>query len=173
MQSNIFDSKKGDVMDEKSIALRRAFSKFATGVAVVTTSGKDDNPVGLTINSFSSVSLDPALVLWSLVNSSPNLDVFRNASHFAINILSNEQREISEIFARPSDDRFANIHWHRGIAGLPVIRNTIATFECHRTMTIEAGDHVVFFGEVQDCEQCDLEPLLFFSGKYGTAHVHH
>lgn len=158
-------------MDEKSLALRRAFSKFATGVAVATTTDRNGAPIGLTINSFSSVSLDPALVLWSLVTRSPNLDIFRNSSHFAINILSHDQREISDTFARPTEDRFARIDWHRGIADLPVIKNTIATFECRRTMTIEAGDHVVFFGAVEDCEQCDLEPLLFFSGKYGTAHV--
>ncbi len=160
-------------MDEKSLALRRAFGKFATGVAIATSTDRNNAPIGLTINSFSSVSLDPPLVLWSLVNRSPNLDVFRNAGHFAINILSSEQRAISDTFAKPASDRFANIDWHRGIADLPVIRDTIATFECRRTMTIEAGDHVVFFGEVQDCEQSDLEPLLFFSGKYGTAHVHH
>lgn len=156
---------------DKSQALRKAFGKFATGVAIATTSDRDGKPIGLTINSFSSVSLDPPLVLWSLVNKSPNLDIFRNSSHFAINILSVDQTDISNTFARPSDDRFANIDWFRGIGDLPVIRNTIATFECRRTMTIEAGDHVVFFGAVEECEQCDLEPLLFFSGKYGTAQV--
>jgi flavin reductase (DIM6/NTAB) family NADH-FMN oxidoreductase RutF len=156
---------------DKSQALRRAFGRFATGVAVVTTCDRDNKPIGLTINSFSSVSLEPPLVLWSLVNRSPNLDVFRNASHFAINILANGQQEISNTFARPAEDRFANLDWHRGIADLPVIAGTIATFECRRTMTIEAGDHVVFFGAVEDCEQCDLEPLVFFSGQYGTAHL--
>jgi 4-hydroxyphenylacetate 3-hydroxylase, reductase component len=158
-------------VDEKSMALRRAFGKFATGVAVATSTDPSGAPIGLTINSFSSVSLDPPLVLWSLVTKSPNLDVFRNSSHFAINMLASNQREISDTFARPAEDRFASVDWHRGIANLPVIKGTIATFECRRTMTIEAGDHVVFFGAVEECEQCDLEPLLFFSGKYGTAHV--
>lgn len=158
-------------MDDKSLALRRAFGKFATGVAIATTIDRDDNPIGLTINSFSSVSLDPPLVLWSLVTRSPNLDVFRNSSHFAINILSRDQQDISNTFARPTEDRFAGLDWHRGLADLPVIQGTIATFECRRTMTIEAGDHVVFFGAVEECEQSDLDPLLFFSGKYGTATV--
>ena len=158
-------------MDEKSLALRRAFGKFATGVAVVTTSDATGAPVGLTINSFSSVSLEPALVLWSLTSISPKLDIFRKASHFAINILAEDQRAICETFAKRSPDRFAKIDWHRGIADLPVIANTLATFECRRTMTTEAGDHVVFFGEVQECEQSDLDPLLFFSGKYGTAQI--
>ncbi len=153
---------------DRSQALRRAFGKFATGVAVVTTTAPDGAPVGLTINSFSSVSLDPPLVLWSLGAASPNLPAFRAASHFAINILSDGQRAICERFASRVEDRFAGIDWHRGIAGLPVIRGTIATFECRRTMTVEAGDHVVFFGEVEDCEQCDLDPLVFFAGRYGT-----
>lgn len=156
---------------DTSQALRRAFGKFATGIAVVTTSGEGDRPCGLTINSFSSVSLKPPLVLWSLTERSPNLSTFLNASHFAINILSGDQRTISDQFASKADDRFAGIDWFRGINGLPVIRNTIATFECRRTQTVNAGDHVVFFGEVEASEQCDLEPLLFFSGQYGTARL--
>lgn len=153
---------------DSSLALRRAFGKFATGVAVVTCSGVDDVPCGLTINSFSSVSLDPPLVLWSLGVNSPNLDTFLSARHFAINILSSEQRHISDQFASKAPERFDNIDWFRGIENLPVIRNAIATFECRRTNTIEAGDHVVFFGEVKASEQCDLEPLVFFAGQYGT-----
>ena len=157
---------------DRSQALRRAFGKFATGVAVVTTSGEDGAPCGLTINSFSSVSLDPPLVLWSLTGRSPNLDTFRNASHFAINILSGGQQDISARFASRVSDRFKGIDWFRGLNGLPVIRGTIATFECRRTEMVEAGDHVVFFGEVEDCEQCDLEPLVFFAGQYGTTRNH-
>lgn len=153
---------------DKSQALRRAFGKFATGVAVVTTSGPDGAPYGLTINSFSSVSLTPPLVLWSLTGKSPNLETFRSASHFAINILSHDQRHICQQFASPIKDRFDGIDWFRGTAGLPVIRDTIATFECSRTDTVNAGDHVVFFGYVEECEQSDLEPLVFFSGQFGT-----
>ncbi|NOX73841.1 MAG: flavin reductase family protein [Alphaproteobacteria bacterium] len=153
---------------DTSLALRRAFGKFATGVAVVTTNGEGGKPFGLTINSFSSVSLEPPLVLWSLTNKSPNLEVFRQASHFAINILSSEQRQICNQFASKIDDRFQNINWFRGVHDLPVIRNTIATFECRRSQLVDAGDHVVFFGEVMECEQSDLEPLVFFSGQFGT-----
>jgi flavin reductase (DIM6/NTAB) family NADH-FMN oxidoreductase RutF len=153
---------------DTSLALRRAFGKFATGVAVVTTIGESGKPFGLTINSFSSVSLAPPLVLWSLTDKSPNLDVFRQASHFAINILSSEQRQICNQFASKTDDRFRDVDWFRGVHDLPVIRNTIATFECRRSQLVDAGDHVVFFGEVLECEQCDLEPLVFFSGQFGT-----
>ncbi|MFT4717632.1 MAG: flavin reductase (DIM6/NTAB) family NADH-FMN oxidoreductase RutF [Paracoccaceae bacterium] len=157
---------------DKSLALRRAFGKFATGVAVVTTTDKSGAPYGLTINSFSSVSLEPPLVLWSLTNKSPNLKVFREASHFAINILSSNQREICNQFASQNQERFDGVDWARGIHDLPVIHGTIATFECRLTQTAEAGDHVVFFGEVEECEQSDLEPLVFFAGQFGTTQSH-
>jgi len=153
---------------DTSLALRRAFGKFATGVAVVSTSKGDGTPCGLTINSFSSVSLEPPLVLWSLTNTSPNLDAFLSASHFAINILSHDQRRICDRFAARNSDKFAGVDWFRGPAGLPVIRDTIATFECRRTDTVTAGDHTVFFGHVEDCVQSDREPLVFFAGAYGT-----
>lgn len=153
---------------DTSLALRRAFGKFATGVAVVTTSAADGSPCGLTINSFSSVSLDPPLVLWSLTNKSPNLETFRNASHFAINILASDQREICNQFASRNKERFEGIDWFLGVHKLPVIRGTIATFECRRTQMVDAGDHVVFFGEVEESEQTDLEPLVFFAGEFGT-----
>jgi len=156
---------------DSSIALRRAFGKFATGVAVVSTTTADGAPRGLTINSFSAVSLDPALVLWSLARSSPSVDVFLRASHFAINILSHDQKAICDQFATRSHDKFAGIDWFRGIANLPVIRGTLATFECRRTESVVAGDHMVFFGEVEDSVQCDLEPLVFFSGQYGTTKI--
>lgn len=156
---------------ETSQALRRAFGKFATGVAVVTTSGADGAPCGLTINSFSSVSLTPPLVLWSMTTKSPNLEIFRQASHFAINILAGDQREICNQFASPIDDRFEGIDWFRGMNDLPVIRGTIATFECERTQMVDAGDHIVFFGEVKENEQSDREPLIFFSGQFGTMPV--
>ena len=90
----------------------------------------------------------------------------------AINILSGGQQDISARFASRVGDRFKGIDWFRGLNGLPVIRGTIATFECRRTEMVEAGDHVVFFGEVEDCEQCDLEPLVFFAGQYGTTRNH-
>lgn len=152
---------------DNSQALRRAFGKFTTGVAVVTTSGPNAEPCGLTINSFSSVSLDPPLVLWSITLKSPNLETFRSASHFAINILASDQRDICNQFASKAEDRFAGIDWFRGINDLPVIRGTLATFECRRTQMVDAGDHVVFFGEVAATEQNEGEPLVFFAGQFG------
>ena len=154
---------------DKAHKLRNALGKFATGVAVVTTIDEGQAPIGITVNSFSSVSLDPPLVLWSLVNRSPNLSVFRDAEHFAINILASDQQEISNRFARPVDDRFANVEFSSGHGGVPVLANTIASFECRNSHSVEGGDHTVFFGEVVNYDMSDRAPLLFFSGKYGTA----
>lgn len=150
-------------------ALRNALGKFATGVAVVTTLSKDGSPVGVTVNSFSSVSLDPPLVLWSLTNSSPNLATFKDASHFVINILAHDQEHVSNQFARPVEDRFANVECREGAYGVPVLSGTLASFECKNARNTEGGDHTVFFGEVLEYEEADLAPLLFFSGKYGRA----
>jgi len=149
--------------------LRNALGKFATGVAVVTTLDRSDAPIGVTVNSFSSVSLDPPLVLWSLTNISPNLSIFRVAEHFVINILASDQQDVSNQFARPVEDRFANIPCTMGVGGIPVLDGTLASFECKNAKSMEGGDHTVFFGEVIDYTEADRSPLLFFSGKYGTA----
>lgn len=149
--------------------LRNALGKFATGVAVVTTLDRNSDPIGVTVNSFSSVSLDPPLVLWSLTNRSPNLSAFRVAKHFVINILASDQQEVSNQFSRPVEDRFANVNCKGGVGGVPVLAGTLASFECKNSKSIEGGDHTVFFGEVLSYEEADRSPLLFFSGKYGTA----
>ncbi len=154
---------------EEAVKLRNALGKFATGVAVVTTVDEHDGLVGITVNSFSSVSLDPPLVLWSLVNRSTNLETFKSADFFAINILASDQQAISNQFARPVSDRFANVNFRSGHGGVPVLENTIASFECRNSHAVEGGDHTVFFGEVVDYSMADRDPLLFFSGKYGTA----
>ncbi len=148
---------------------RDALGKFVTGVAVVTALNDDGDPIGVTVNSFSSVSLDPPLVLWSLTNKSPNLEAFRNTSHFVINILASDQEHVSNQFARPVQDRFANVDCKTGLGGVPVIAGTLACFECENAWTTEGGDHTVFFGKVIDYDEADRAPLLFFSGKYGTA----
>lgn len=153
----------------KARELRNALGKFATGVAVVTSLSKDGSPVGVTVNSFSSVSLDPPLVLWSLTNKSPNLSTFKESSHFVINILAHDQEHVSNQFARPVEDRFANVECSPGAFGVPVLSGTLASFECKNARTTDGGDHTIFFGEILQYEEADRSPLLFFSGKYGRA----
>ena len=112
--------------------LRRAFGRFATGVTIATARAPGGQPVGVTVNSFTSVSLDPPLILWSLARKASSLPVFLAGSHFAVNILSEEQQSLSERFATPVENRFEGIDWSPGMAGVPLLSGCIATFECLR-----------------------------------------
>jgi len=150
-----------------SRALRNALGRFATGIAIVTAIDPDGHPIGLTVNSFSAVSLDPALVLWCLDNSSHNLEPFRRASHHAINILSVDQQDLSNRFATWPTDRFAGLSWQAGAGGAPVFPNCCATFEVANETQHLAGDHTIFIGQVERfSETADLAPLLFHAGQY-------
>ncbi len=148
-------------------ALRNALGRFATGIAIVTAIDPDGKPIGLTVNSFSAVSLDPALVLWCLDNGSSSLDAFRRASHHAINILSSAQQDLSNRFATWPVDRFAGLHWQPGAGGAPVFPDCCATFEVANETAHAGGDHTIFIGRVEKfTETPALAPLLFHAGKY-------
>ena len=151
---------EGDTRD-----LRQALGCFATGVTVVTTCDPTGQPLGLTVNSFSSVSLEPALVLWSLVNGSPSRGLFESATHFAINILSAEQMELCQRFSRPSEDKFAGLEWQRGLAGMPLLAGCVAQFECRREEVIDGGDHRIFLGRVESYRWSKSDPLVFCQGQ--------
>ena len=129
-------------------ALRDAFGCFMTGVTVVTTLDAAGAPQGFTANSFSSVSLDPPLLLVSLANSSRNLDSFAKGAGFAVNILAEGQKDISATFARPSEDRFASVYWRKGPVGNPLIAGVSAWFDCTLEQAIAAGDHTILIGRV-------------------------
>jgi len=146
---------------------RRSLAAFATGVAVVTTAAGKGRHVGLTINSFASVSLAPPLVLWSLCNTSPNLAVFSRAKYFAINVLTVDQRELSQRFSTLAD-KFDGMTVGSGYDGIPLIEGCVAQFECIRRRGYDEGDHVIFIGEVvrhwQRIQSHD--PLIFCDGAY-------
>ncbi len=147
--------------------LRNALGRYATGVAVVTAISPDGQPIGLTVNSFAAVSLDPALVLWSLDNSSHNLEAFRQASHHAINVLAADQEDISQRFATWPVDRFAGLGWQPGVGGVPVLPGGCAHFEVVNETRHAGGDHTIFIGRVVNLsEDPDRDPLLFFGGRY-------
>ena len=151
-----------------SRALRNALGRFATGVAVVTAIDPDGHPIGLTINSFSAVSLEPALVLWCLDNNSHSLAAFRKASHHAISILSADQENLSNRFATWPTDRFAGLPWHAGLGGAPLFPGCCASFELVNETAHAGGDHTIFIGRVERfAETPDLAPLLFHAGRYG------
>jgi len=146
---------------------RAALGTFATGVTVVT--GRDANGVriGLTANSFNSVSLSPPLVLWSLARAAGSLPAFYRGSHYAINILAADQRELAERFASKDVDRFAGLKLREGSGGAPIIEGAAAVFECFNRSRYEEGDHVIFVGEVERCERREgAQPLIFHGGRY-------
>jgi len=146
--------------------LRHAFGMFPTGVTIVTTRTPEGLPIGLTCNSFSSVSLTPPLVLWSLSLYSPNLQAFLQAPHFAVNILACDQAELSRRFAARSIDRFAGVSWSDGEAGVPLIAGAAAHIECRNETRHYSGDHVILIGQVVKYVYRDVEPLVFARGLY-------
>lgn len=151
--------------------LRNALGRFATGVCVVTAMSEDQQALGITANSFSSVSLDPPLVLWSLQNNSDVFDKFSRPAHFAINILSTEQQPLSNQYSRKGQHELDPSHYRQGKYGAPVLRQALVTFECNLHATYEAGDHLIIVGRVTDMHQRPSgEPLLFYSGRYREVH---
>lgn len=152
--------------------LRRALGQFATGVTVVTTRGKDGQRVGITVNSFSSVSLDPPLVLWSLSRQATNFEDFLNASHFAVNVLAANQHHLSRQFSTPLPDKFEGVECFDGREGCPLLKGTTAHFVCRNVRQLDGGDHVILMGEVEEYKWSEGEPLVFHSGRYRVATRH-
>jgi flavin reductase (DIM6/NTAB) family NADH-FMN oxidoreductase RutF/DNA-binding IclR family transcriptional regulator len=153
-------------------ALRQVLGAFVTGVTVITTLDAEGRPQGLTANSFSSVSLDPPLILWSQSLTAPSHPVFRAAERFVVNILADDQVEVSNRFARGSADKFAGCEWSPGIGGVPLIEGCAAYLECRRMDTFPGGDHVVFLGQVERIERTGRQPLVFGGGRYLVAQPH-
>lgn len=144
---------------------RDALGRFATGVTVVTAMG-DTGPVGITANSFASVSLDPALVLWSPAKSSSRFAVFAQANHFAIHVLGAEQRDMAAHFVRHGTD-FDATGWEAGPGGAPLLPGCLARFACRRAAVHDAGDHVIVVGQVLEAAFRDGAPLVFQGAAYG------
>lgn len=145
--------------------LRDAFGRFATGVTVVT-AATDKGPIGITANSFSSLSLDPALVLWSPAKASSRFQYFEKPSHFAIHVLSADQKDVCEGFAK-SAWSFDGFDYTLNAHGVPLFANCLARFECAHAATHDAGDHAIVVGKVLEAELREGTPLAFFSGRYG------
>ncbi|WP_210200445.1 flavin reductase family protein [Cohaesibacter celericrescens] len=145
---------------------RQALGQFVTGIAVVTTLDEAGTPHGLTINSFNSVSLDPPLVLWSLDKRSHQLEIFSKSGFYAVNILAQSQKQISDRFASFVEDRFADVKWGSGKSGAPVLDGSLAQIDCQVENIVEGGDHIILIGRVIDISHKDGEPLLYHSGNY-------
>jgi flavin reductase (DIM6/NTAB) family NADH-FMN oxidoreductase RutF len=150
---------------------RTALGMFATGVTIVTARTAQGSVIGLTANSFNSVSLDPPLVLWSLAQAAASLPAFRGTSHYAINVLAADQKPLAERFALKGADRWAGVSFTEGIAGAPLLTGAAATFECFNRSRYDEGDHVIFVGEVERCSwRPGASPLLFHGGHFYTEH---
>ncbi|WP_151448913.1 flavin reductase family protein [Lacisediminimonas profundi] len=150
-------------------ALRNVLGCYATGVAIITTRSPSGEHVGVTVNSFSSVSLDPPLILFSLARTANVLATFQQATHFAVNMLGHEQQALSNMFAKPSTARFEAGSYTEGASGCALFGKSVAQLECKRASEVEGGDHVIFLGQVTDFHlRSATQPLLFYRGAYGT-----
>src|SRR3954469_15759736 len=147
---------------------RTALGTFPTGVCLITTLGPDGQRSGLTANSFSSVSLDPPMVLWSLARTATSAAVFRDAEYFAINVLAATDAALSSHFAKSGADKFAAFaeRFTPGLGGAPVLEGAVATFQCHSRHRYYGGDHIIVIGVVERYRHTDLAPLLFHRGRY-------
>ena len=154
------------MLDATKKALRNAFGSFATGVTVVTTREPDGTRRGFTANSFTSVSLDPPMLLICIAKTALSYQVFCAADHFAINVLGEDQRDVSGVFASQSFDKFDTGDWSEGAAEMPLLRGSLAHFVCEKQNRVDAGDHVVLVGRVIDMQTHQGAPLGYFKGKY-------
>ncbi|HUS07314.1 MAG TPA: flavin reductase family protein [Bryobacteraceae bacterium] len=145
---------------------RRACSRFATGIAVATVTGPQGEPYGLTVNSFTSVSCCPPMILICVDYRCSILAHFRSSSFFGVNILSDSQRDLSVRFAQRESDHFERVDWVRGETGVPLLSGVLGALECCVSQTIEAGDHAIFIAEVVKAQYKDGRPLVYYRSSY-------
>jgi 3-hydroxy-9,10-secoandrosta-1,3,5(10)-triene-9,17-dione monooxygenase reductase component len=155
------------VLDSR--ALRNALGAFATGVTIVTTRNAEGLDVGVTANSFNSVSLNPPMVLWSLSRQAMSLASFQQSPCFAVHVLAADQDDLSRLFATKGASKFEQLAVTRGFGNVPLIDGCAARFQCRTAFSYDAGDHIIFVGEVQAFEAFQRPPLLFHAGRYALA----
>lgn len=152
-------------------AFRRTLGQFATGVTIIATEA-DGRPAGVTANSFSSLSLDPPLVLWSIARTSRSFTTFCAAKHFAVSILTAEQIDVSQKLSSASEEKFSDVAWRPGIGGAPLIEEAAATLECSTETIYEGGDHIILIGRVLRYARYPGDVLLYAQGQYGIVEEH-
>lgn len=145
---------------------RTALGTFTTGVTIITACAEDGEPVGITANSFNSVSLDPPLVLWSLAKNARSLDAFTSSNHWNVHVLAASQEELSGRFARQGADKFGGLTLEKGVSPAPLIPDCTARFQCKTAFTYDGGDHIIFVGEVVEFDHNDRPPLVYQAGHY-------
>lgn len=152
---------------EKETLFKEVMGNYPTGVTIVTSTSQKGEPVGLTVNSFASVSLDPMLILWSIDHGVSSLEEFKNASGFAVHILAGDQKELCKTFAGKRD-RFENADWSLSKYGFPILNDTFGVIQCNTFKQVEAGDHTILIGEVLDIQiDREKEPMMYHRRKFG------
>lgn len=162
------NQQKDTIISMDTGALRKALGSFTTGVTIITALGKNGQNVGMTANSFTSVSLDPALVLWSIGRDSNCFDDFVAAEAFAVHVLASDQQALSNRFANTGSDRFAGLECTEGLMGVPLLPYSSSCFQCTTENQYDGGDHVILVGKVHDFADTGQEPLIFHRGNYAS-----
>ena len=152
--------------------LRNILGQFVTGVTIITTRGQDGRKIGMTANSFSSLSLDPPLILWSLSNTAPSLSDFMATKQFVIHMLGQEHHGLSGHFSRGVTDKFSNVAHTETAEGTPLIEHALVTLICENYQQVEGGDHTIFIGKINKYHKRDGEPLVCHAGQYRSITIH-
>ena len=155
-------------MNTDAATFKEVMGNYPTGVTVVTTMSDKGKPLGLTVNSFASVSLDPMLILWSIDKRVSSYNIFVQAEKFAVHILAEDQGEICTLFASKDVDRFGNCQWNTSERNLPNLQDVSSVLECETFQTIDAGDHMILIGKVINMEHQAKSPLLYHKRKFGA-----
>lgn len=153
---------------ENQQLFKEVMGNYPTGVTILTTTDSEGTPLGLTVNSFASVSLDPLMILWSIDHRVSTIQSFVEGGKFAVHILAGEQQELCKTFASKNVDRFSNCTWQLSDNQLPIIEGAFAVMECKTFKTVEAGDHTILIGEVINIQKEDKEPMLYHRRHFGA-----
>ncbi|WP_200759742.1 flavin reductase family protein [Effusibacillus dendaii] len=153
---------------EKEKLFKEIMGSYPTGVTIVTTTDSEGNPLGLTVNSFTSVSINPLLVLWCIDKRASSFEAFQQCSGFAIHTLASDQKELCWAFAGKEPDRFSKAEWSLSERNLPIIQGSYGVMECTVVQRIDAGDHTLLIGEVVELKKTDKEPMLYFRRNVGS-----
>jgi flavin reductase (DIM6/NTAB) family NADH-FMN oxidoreductase RutF len=168
LSAGVFHSSIMDIQNFDTKAFRAALGSYGTGVAIVSACDAAGRKIGMTINSFASVSLSPPLVLWSVQNNSPSSEGFRTADHFAVTVLSAAQQELASHFARTRDDKFEGVPHQLSDEGVPLLPDGLAQFECRTYARYPGGDHDILLGEVLRFRSGNGTALGFLAGRFTT-----
>jgi flavin reductase (DIM6/NTAB) family NADH-FMN oxidoreductase RutF len=153
---------------ENQLLFKEVMGNYPTGVTVITTTDSEGKPVGLTVNSFASVSLDPLMILWSIDHKVSTIKSFVEGGKFAVHILAGDQQELCKTFASKNVDRFKACNWEFSERHLPIIEGAFAVLECETFKTVEAGDHTILIGEVKNIQKEATEPMLYHRRQFAA-----